>query len=499
MPQDRHPHVLLEGGRQALERLLPGMEALLWAADSPRVGVPSDVLQWQEGSWSRRFPSTTYLYTGPRPVLEAIIRERVLRSPKIAVVRAKATGLLGDHQRLRGISVHRTDGSDTPTVLNADIIVDASGRHSKFPVWLEALGAEPPHEEWIDTGLGYASQLYRGDMTGLGDARGCYIMPDASQPRGAVILPQGRGTHLVCLLGLRGSEPPVDQVEFQEFLRLLPHPFLHDWLATAETASPVFGFRHTANVRRRYEWASVPAGLLTVGDALCSFNPVYGQGISAAALSALALRAVLEDGLTCSTHRLQQTVATAYEQPWRLSSAGDAGLPGATGDIPAPGLLDRCLGRYMRRIRRLAPHDPHVGSAFRAVLTLSKPLTSLLSPRVAVRIFLRSVPPALVEPPTAKSPMATLPRKTKRMREERPVKSTASRGDRITAHCGLVCVLIVSTMFAVIAGPPFGTVIAGLFAVLYLCALTFYSLRHRSIADGARRAYLFTFTWTNWF
>ncbi|GGU39401.1 FAD-dependent oxidoreductase [Streptomyces lavendofoliae] len=403
VPQGRHTHVLLEGGQLALEQLLPGVTAELRDQGAPRLGMPGDMVQWQGGRWFRRTASTSYLYTGARPRLEHLVRRRVLADPRIGTVEgADAVGLLGDATRVRGVLVRERGAGGEPRPLEADLVVDASGRGSQAPQWLSAIGAEPPHEETIETGLAYATGVYRDGSDGtLADCLGYYIVPNASQTYGGGALPIEDGRFLVTLSGLRGDEPPTDGDAFVEYAKRLPHPIVHDWLTRAHPESTVRSFRRTANVRRRYDRPGRrPAGFLATGDALCTFNPIYGQGMAVAAMSAVALRDALADPRrTPTTLRVQRALCRASAQAWDISAGSDRTMPGAVGNALRAGPLDRPAAWYLERVQERYTGDPVVGRAFRSVLTLTKPLSALFAPRVARAVLFSPVPPSPAEPP----------------------------------------------------------------------------------------------------
>lgn len=405
VPQSRHIHVLLGGGQRALEELLPGIVTELQEHGAPRVGMPHDIAQWQNGRFYRRTASTSHLLTGTRPVLEWLVRRRVLADPRITVLEGtEAVGLLGDPARVRGVRV-RERGTRTPLdvrSLSADLVVDASGRASRAPDWLTGIGADPAHEETLDTGLAYATRLYRApESTDGTDCPGYYFIPGRDQPRGAVALPIEDGRYLVTLSGLRGSEPSSDEAAFTEFAALLPHPVLHHWLLKAQPDSAVHAFRSTANVRRRYDLPGRrPAGFLAAGDALCAFNPVYGQGMAVAALGALALRDALADlRRTPTTRRVQRALLQAARQAWDIASGADRELPGATGNAARTRAADRPGAWYVARVVDRAPGDPVVGAAFRAACALTAPVSGLFAPRVARAVLFGRPLPTPPEPP----------------------------------------------------------------------------------------------------
>ncbi|MFI1812065.1 NAD(P)/FAD-dependent oxidoreductase [Streptomyces sp. NPDC020422] len=405
VPQGRHLHVLIEGGQRALDELLPGFMDELRALGAPKVGVPEDMVQWQNGQWYVRTPATAHFYTGPRPQLEWLVRQRVLADPRIELVEGTETvGLLGDAARVRGVLVReRGAGADRePRPLEADLVVDASGRSTRAPEWLAAIGAEAPHEETLDTGLAYGTRVYRSPADDPStDALGYYVVPNPEQVYGGVVLPLGDGRHLVTLSGLRGDEPPTDEDLFEEYARKLPHPVVSDWIAKAEPLSPVYGFRRTANIRRRYDRPGRrPAGFLATGDALCAFNPIYGQGMAVAAITAVALRKVLADSRrTPTTRRVQRALLDASKQAWDISAGADKKMPGATGDAARTGAADKVTGWYLRRVQARASGNPVVGTPFRAALTLTAPLAGLFAPSVARAVLFEPVPRTPAQPP----------------------------------------------------------------------------------------------------
>ncbi|MFF4521210.1 NAD(P)/FAD-dependent oxidoreductase [Streptomyces bluensis] len=408
VPQSRHPHVLIEGGQRALDALLPGFTDELRAAGAPRVGMPSDMAQWQAGRWFRRVPASIHIFTGSRLQFEELLRRRVLAHPAVTMLESTdVVGLLGDASRVRGLLVRERGDSarKEERPLEADLVVDASGRATKAPQWLTAIGADAPHEETIDTGLAYASRVYRDtDGTLSGDTPAVYVIPNPEQTYGAVVLPLEDGNHLVTFSGLRGDEPPTGDDEYLAYAKRLPHPLVYRWLREAEPRSPAFGFRQTANVRRRYDLPGRrPAGFLATGDALCTFNPVYGQGMSVAAMTAVALRDALADGRrTPTTRRVQRALLAASRQAWDISAGADRNMPGALGNAVASRAVDRPVGWYLRRVEERTPGDPVVGEAFRSVLSLKAPVSALFTPQVARAVLFGPPAPTPAEPPMSR-------------------------------------------------------------------------------------------------
>ncbi|MBB4902203.1 hypothetical protein FHS37_006295 [Streptomyces griseostramineus] len=183
----------------------------------------------------------------------------------------------------------------------------------------------------------------------------------------------------------------------------LPHPLLRRWPDEAEPLSSAFGYRRTANIRRRYDLPGRRrAGFLAAGDALCTFNPIHGQGMAVAAMSAVVLRETLSGPRRIPTTRcVQKALPAASRQAWGISAGSDRSMPGAVGSALASGPADRVAGWYLRRVLERYPGDPVVGTAFRSVLGLCAPVTSLFAPSVARAVLLRPPMPTPAEPPTS--------------------------------------------------------------------------------------------------
>ncbi|GAB3558186.1 2-polyprenyl-6-methoxyphenol hydroxylase-like FAD-dependent oxidoreductase [Actinopolyspora lacussalsi] len=394
VPQSPHTHVLLTSGIRALDELLPELSRLLHRKGAPSLSVPADLGVWQAGQWvSRRHPSEPVV-TASRPLLEHLIRHRVLeRHPHIDVrTSSRVTGLLGDSQRVAG-AVFRERGVELgeQREISADLVIDATGRASRTPEWLDALGVTAPPEEVLATGRAYATCSFRTDSSEpLDRVSGFYIVPDAAQPLGAILLPAEDDRMMVTLSGPRANPPPTDPDGFVEFARGLPHPAPHRWLRQAEPLTRPVGYRHTANRRRRYDRAAgLPNGLLVVGDALCAFNPVYGQGISVAAMNAVALsRELAASGSRLTTRRAQRAVLASARGAWDVATGADSPMPGAEGNALRDGPADGLRDWYLERVRERVPGDPVVCRAFRDVLFLLAPPSSLLTSR---RVLLRSL------------------------------------------------------------------------------------------------------------
>lgn len=398
VPQSKHTHLLMESGLTAMLRFLPGLEEELVAAGAQQVGSPTDYLQNMRDRWFARGATTSTSLCLTRPLLEHGVRGRVLAHPRITAVQGTdVVGLTGSADRVTGVLLRERGGerADTePARLAADLVVDASGRSSRTPEWLEALGADRPAEDRVESGIGYVSRVYRDGSDGaLTDARIVYLVGETT---GAVIAPvEPAGTHMITFATPRGEALPTDPEAFEALADRQVHPLVRQWIDKAEPASPVYGFLRTENVRRAYDRV-VPEGLLVTGDALCALNPVFGQGMSTAALDAVALDESLAAGLP--NRAAQAALLAASDQAWAISTGADKARPGVTGNAAGRTLRDKVSSWYLGRVQERCGVNPEVQTTFRRVLALLAPPAELFRPAVVRSVLFQKGAPAGAEP-----------------------------------------------------------------------------------------------------
>jgi hypothetical protein len=280
----------------------------------------------------------------------------------------------------------------------ADLVVDATGRGSRLPDWLAALGYAKPAEERVSVDAGYTSRFYRRQEGDLPGARMAYALPTPPhQKRMGALFPVDGDRWLVSLGGWSGDHVEPDEAAFLAFARSLPIPEI---ARVVERAMPVSDFavhKFPASLRRRYERLSrFPDGLLAIGDAICSFNPIYGQGMTVSVMEAEALDAVLTEwGRDSSSvsptprppghvaRRYFQMVARIIDVPWSLAVGEDFRFLETRG--PRPKGLG-VIHRYTTRVHHAAQRDPVVCLAFYNVMNLLARPESLFHPRVALRL-----------------------------------------------------------------------------------------------------------------
>jgi 2-polyprenyl-6-methoxyphenol hydroxylase-like FAD-dependent oxidoreductase len=339
--------------------------------------------------WYVRCPGDLQLLACTSDLVDWGVRGRVAGLPNVRIrQRADVAGLirgLGDRGRVAGVRLQSRTADDEVdycgTELAADLVVVADGRNSRLPAWLAALGYEPPEETVVNSFQGYASRFYRPPAAFTSDWKALYIQQaPPGDPRGGLVSPVEGGRWLVSLVGGDGDYPPTDELGFLAFARSLRSPELYEAIAAAEPLTPIAGQRATENRLRHYDrLGSFPDGVVAMGDAVCAFNPVYGQGMTAAALGAEVLDCWLREELS---HRspgrsrvFQRRLARATAAAWQLSAGADYYF--RTTEGPPQGRVARLTGGYLAGVMRASTRRPWVRRRLAEVLHLLRPPSAL--------------------------------------------------------------------------------------------------------------------------
>jgi 2-polyprenyl-6-methoxyphenol hydroxylase-like FAD-dependent oxidoreductase len=334
VPQGRHGHALAARGLHALESLFPGVSGQLHAAGAPTVDFCLQAKHHWPGT-PQPISSQVTIQPASRPLLETVLRHRVIATPGVRLLDGcTVTGLRTGPDGACGVHVARHDGAHGPSArrtasaVDAQLIVDASGRSSHLPDWLESMGLPRPRTETVDAHVGYATRSYHADPDLAPGWRALFDIPRApDRTRGCFALHVEDGRLLISLQGVAGDHPPTDEDGFNRFMKSLDCG-IASYAASLRPASGVYRYGRSAGHRRRYHrlrpW---PDGLIVLGDAACTFNPLYAQGMTVAALEALALGDLLtrtaDGGLHGLPAAFQRRVARITAWPWAMSTLGD--------------------------------------------------------------------------------------------------------------------------------------------------------------------------------
>jgi 2-polyprenyl-6-methoxyphenol hydroxylase-like FAD-dependent oxidoreductase len=373
IPQSRHLHVLWTRGLELLEDLFPGLEKTLIGAGAEEIGVPSDVLWLTAAGWRERF-EVTRLLTFSRPLLDWAVRSRLTGSLDV-LEDHEATGLVARGADVAGVSLRSGEA------IAADLVLDATGRGSRAPSWLAALGYPAPPETLVDPLLGYASRYYAIPPGFSPGWKALYLQanPPLTRRTGG-LFPQEGGRWICSLSGAGRDYGPTDEDAFLDFAKGLRDPVLYEAIRDAEPLTPI-----TANHRRHYDRLPAwPHGFVVMGDAACAFNPIYGQGMTVAAISAMALDRCLREPRAGWERRFQRQVARSGAGAWLVATGED--LRYRETEAAPVGLSTRLINAYVDRVVATANVDRRVCASLLDVLALTSPPTSLFAPAVLARI-----------------------------------------------------------------------------------------------------------------
>jgi 2-polyprenyl-6-methoxyphenol hydroxylase-like FAD-dependent oxidoreductase len=399
VPQGRHTHGLLAGGAYALEALFPGICAQSVEAGALSGDIVGDGRWFLEGGCHARFTSGLRGLLMSRPFLEGAVRENVRKLPNVEFRDdTTVSGLETDRQRVTGVRVR---GGET---VAADLVVDTAGRGSHAIQWLAQMGFPTPAEERVEVALSYTTRWFRRHRADLNGDVAIIIPPTPSGKRGGVMLAQEGDRWTVTLISHFGPPAPPELDGFIEYAATLPAPYIHEVVRRAEPLNEPFISRFPASVRRRYEKLDrFPEGYLVMGDAMSSFNPIYGQGMTVAALEAVELQRTLADGAANLARRFFARAAKVVDTPWAIVAGNDLRMKEAIGRRTV-GI--KVINAYMAKLHKAAHHDPVVALAFHNVANLLTPPPTVLHPRIAMRVLWGNLRQRPAQPPLAQAAQA---------------------------------------------------------------------------------------------
>jgi 2-polyprenyl-6-methoxyphenol hydroxylase-like FAD-dependent oxidoreductase len=377
VPQGRHAHALLAGGARAIAELFPGiMEELV--ADGAALMEFNEGSWYQAGGYRAECLVERKVVAASRPFIEAGVRRRVAALSNVTIRPGHAVEtLLHERGRVTGVKVF--DGTTSRDV-SADLVVDCSGRGSQGSLWMEELGYAAPDTVEVRCDMRYATVVLPRRP---GDLDGDFAVIIESPPHGkrAAFLIPIEGDRWIATIGAGyGAEAPVDEAGFRAVAASLPSPELHQVLEGFDDLGHVATHRLVSSKRRRYErLRDVPAGFLALGDAVCSFNPIYGQGMSSGVLQAVALGECLQghENDEALVRAFYRRAAKVIANPWQIAVGADFAYAETTGPKP---LGTDLVNRYMSRVLRAAQVSPEVNTAMILVQNLLAPPSSLLKP-----------------------------------------------------------------------------------------------------------------------
>jgi len=385
VPQADQFHALMEAARATLEDLFPGFGEDMLKAGATLHDTSREVEFYMEGGFLADGDRRRSAYTATRLLYECVVRRRVAA---LANVDLRGNCQVTDYRldetggTVTGVRVRSTNGEKES--LSADLVIDATGQTSRTPNWLEEHGYTPPPVEEVHVDVAYSTTFVDRPE---GDRRGFGIVPAPGRPRGGALAPVEDGRWLITLWRMHDDTPPMDPERFKEFAAGLPVPHLKQLLDEHSWRTDRIGhYPFPSSLRRRYEALDrFPDGLLVIGDAIASFNPIYGQRMSVASLEAVQLHhALAADGTENLPWRFFDRASEPVDMAWNMAVGGDHQFPQTEG--PKPRGAD-VLNWYLSRFLRKAHTDSTLSDAFLRVQMMEKSPTSLLHPALVWRVM----------------------------------------------------------------------------------------------------------------
>ncbi len=391
-PQARHAHALLAGGQKALEELAPGIGDEIAEAGAVRVRVGINPMFERPGY--DPFPRRDLgfgMFCLSRPLLESVCRRRLMRERNVDLrSRARVTEIIPSADRSAVSAVLYEDDAGKPDTLAADLVVDASGRAAPTQAFLERIGSRKPDVTEIGIDIGYATAIFEIPADAPTEWIGAVHLPTPPETSGgAFIFPIEGGRWIVSLGGRHGEAPPGDLEGFVDYTRTFRTPTVYDAIRNAKPLTEIARYSLPASVRRHFDRLDrFPRGLIPLGDSVCRFNPVFGQGMSVAAMEAavlgrqLASRTDRADPFDGLAEDYLAEIENCLEAPW-ATAVSDFVYPQTRGERPPD--FDKRL-QYGMGIVRLAADDAEVHKLLAEVTHLLKPQSALREPELVSRV-----------------------------------------------------------------------------------------------------------------
>lgn len=417
VPQGNHIHVILGQGQDFLESRFPGILKEIENSGGNIVDFSKDISWFFQGSWRTRHTSGMTCLLSLRPHTEWHVRRRLLAEYPNVTIRENSLveGLLTDDKKtwVTGVKLKYTNSE--PEEITADLTVDSSGRGSQTPQWLEQMGYHKPREAEIGIGLCYTSRIYNRPDNFNEDWKLLALFPKFPDSwRGGILSSVQDNQWIVTMNGYFGEVAPVDDHGFLQFASSLPKPDIYNWIKNETPVSATKVFK-VPKIRRRYyeELSKFPDGLIVIGDANCIFNPIFGQGITAASryswqldecLSKLARKS--PGSMKNFSKTFQKKLTKHLDLPWFLTTMIDLSYPQTKGNRP-PGML--LISWFFRQVLETCSKNARVNQSFMKVLHMYAGLGTLLKPSFFLPVLFYGIKSSFV-PLAKRADIAEIPR-----------------------------------------------------------------------------------------
>jgi 2-polyprenyl-6-methoxyphenol hydroxylase-like FAD-dependent oxidoreductase len=385
VPQARHPHLLLAAGARLLEGWFPGILDNLRASGAIDVDICRDFHWYQSGGCQKRPASAARGPAMSRALLERTVRRRVEALANVTIQdRTAVEGLITDASGTR-ITAVRLEGGET---VASDLVVDATGRAARSLGWLHELGYQSPPTSVVEVDTRYVSRVYQRTEEPSRDWKAAAVVGDPASKRLAMLLPMEGERWILAIAGINGESAPADGAGMLAYARTFESPVIADVMASSDPIGEPVTHRFPANQWRHVErLRHFALGWVLLGDAVCSFDPIYGQGMTSAALQAEALGACLERSAAVDrafARSYFRAASRIVKVPWSIAVGGDFVYEGTAGKKPFGTDL---LNRYMDQVVKAGQHDDQVVIRLNEVVALLRSPQTLMAPAFMLRVL----------------------------------------------------------------------------------------------------------------
>jgi 2-polyprenyl-6-methoxyphenol hydroxylase-like FAD-dependent oxidoreductase len=385
VPQANHVHAMLEPARVILNDLFPEYQEDLRADGGVILDAGTELTYYEQGDAIADTENELPMPCASRPLFESVARRHTFETAGLQI-RSECHFLdyVANDAETAVTGVRFRNEDEKIEILDADVVVDATGRTSRTHHWLENHGYPTPPVDHVTVDLAYGTVTIERPV---GETQAYLCAPDAPDTKGGTAIPVENGGLLVTLFGMHGDHPPTDKDSYIEFAGELASPELATLLKGREWISKdISRYPFPSSQWRHYERLDrFPGGLVVTGDAIASFNPIYGQGMSAAALDALQLHHTIADGADNIGLRFFERVESHIETIWRTAVGADFEFDETEGPKPLGADL---FNQYVSWVIDTAHSNPTVSEEFARVLRLEKSPQTLLRPSIAARVLL---------------------------------------------------------------------------------------------------------------
>lgn len=385
VPQSGLPHFLIRGGVMVAEQLFPGFCEDMKQNQITPIDETCDVSVSLHGVSLLTFPSGSYVYPQTRTHLEHYLYQRVQQIPQVEIRHnVRVRDLVWDEGGKQVLGVQLITGEQ----VRGELVVDASGRSSRLPYWLEQAGYPKPHTDTVHIDLLYAARIFR-NKSDIAPSIRTRLVQDLPEKKGrtGIVVPIENNRWFVLLCGYHGDHPPKEPEGFLTFAKSLPSVEIARIIESLEPEGDILTYSFKESIWRRYDLLdSNPTGILALGDAVCSVDPKFAAGMTKGLQEVAVLQNLLRTSVSVEklAHRFYQKARPFVESAWNIGASEDFLLTGTTGDKPNHLSI---LQRYNEWLVRSASYDPVVTKAFFQVLMLSRRATSLLAPLLLLRVL----------------------------------------------------------------------------------------------------------------